>query len=76
MEVLAIRGYVIPLFGNQHSQPYGDLLVSDGRKKSWRKMKEDDDGVCYITFHRQRFLVRNIGSLYHPVFRLEEFHGY
>ena len=68
MYIEGVQGYVIPLFGNNHSQPYGSLIISDSGKRTTRRIKEDDDGTQYIVFQRKKFGVQNMGSLYNPKF--------
>lgn len=69
MKIIELRSYTIPMFGNEHVQPYGKLVVSDdsGRVVT-AKIMEDKDGNQYITVNKKRYCVRNAGTLYNPQF--------
>jgi len=67
-----LTGYTIPLFGNRRSLPYGKLLVSDGYARKQCEIRETKNGDQYIVFRRQRYGVKNAGTLYQPNYCLYE----
>lgn len=69
MVINKVKDYTIPMFGNEHIQPYGKLIVSDdnGRVVT-AKIMEDKDGNQYITVNKKREYIRNAGTLYNPQF--------
>ena len=66
IQILGIRGYIIPMFGNKRSQPYGKLLIADGRRKVILPIHDDTDGSQFIIHEWKRYYVHNVGSLYNP----------
>ena len=70
LAVIKTVEYTIPMFGNKHSNPYGKLLVTDGKTEKICKILEDLSGNLYVTFHRKRYIVKNYGTLYSPHFEV------
>ena len=73
-----VYDWIIPCDGNNHSIPYGTLLVSgivNGEtKKAYCKTYGDKYGDAtpqYIIFEGQRFIVHNKGTMYSPKIELE-----
>lgn len=74
IRVKSLIDWTIPTYGNNHSIPYGVLLVTDGKTEERCKTKNDlwtDHGRQYIVFKRRRYYVINKGSLYCPMLELE-----
>ena len=76
--IAKVFDWIIPYYGNNHSIPYGTLLVSgivDGKlKKAYCKTHGDKYGDTtpqYIIFEGQRFIVHNKGTMYYPKIELE-----
>lgn len=75
MRFVRFDSYVIPTYGNRHSEPYGRMLVEhNGVFRSVRFGEVDMQGRSFITFDRKQFFFRNDGSLYSPhiVFDMDE----
>ena len=69
MEIIELCGYTIPMFGNEHVQPYGKLIVSDDKGRVvTAQIKEDKNGNQYIGVNKKRYYIRNAGTLYNPQF--------
>lgn len=76
--IAKVFDWIIPYYGNNHSIPYGTLLVSgivDGKfKKAYCKTHGDKYGDTtpqYVIFEGQRFIVHNKGTMYYPKIELE-----
>ena len=76
--IAMVFDWIIPYYGNDHSIPYGTLLVSgivNGEsKKAYCKTfgdKYGDTTPQYIIFEGQRFIVHNKGTMYSPKIELE-----
>ena len=77
MQVVRLDSYVIPPYGNRHTEPYGRMQVEhNGKRKTVRFGERDSFGRSFIVFDRKRYFFRNEGSLYAPrfVFLSEENH--
>lgn len=68
MKIVKIQEYIIPTCGNKQIFPYGKLIVSDGENQKVCSIQSDSNGTQYILFNRKRFRIRNIGTLYAPVY--------
>lgn len=70
VSILETVSYVIPMFGNKRSVPYGKLRVSDGAKERIVPIKED--GIRqYFTLNYKRHYVQRKGPLYSSYWVLE-----
>ena len=67
IKIEELKNYTIPYCGNKRIQPYGDLVISDGESRKTCKI-QDDGAKQYFTFNRNRYYVRNAGTLYSPRF--------
>lgn len=73
-------GWTIPMFGNKHRCPYGGLIVkgtlNDGIEVNgvfWTKGdKYGDHTPQYIIINKHRYIVTNIGSIYHPKIEIKK----
>ena len=75
---ITIISWTIPMFGNRHTCPYGWLRVQGEIGKRYYdvsvKTKGDldtDKSPQYVVIGRQRYKVRNFGTLYFPQLALE-----
>lgn len=73
--------WIIPMCGNKHSIPYGWVEVigtlNDGTKvnkvfKTHGDKWEEHSPYQYIIINKQRYIVRNKGSLYFPKLEIEK----
>lgn len=71
IDIVELRGYTIPMFGNKRLLPYGSLVVTDGQDTKTVVIKEDG-AKQYFTFKRKRYYVKNEGSLYTPKFTIKK----
>lgn len=73
-QALGITKWVVPLYGNRFSQPYGVILCSDGTVQQICRTRQPEGGegcfAQYVFFRRRKYLVVNDGSLYRPKLRL------
>jgi hypothetical protein len=67
MRCVSILSYTVPLYGNHHIFPYGEMLVEHQGEEKVVKFSDFS-----ITFNRKRFFFRNVGDLYHPKFEFCE----
>ena len=83
IEILSVRTFdwTIPMYGNNHSIPYGSLLISgiiNGKKLTdickTHGDKVGDSTPQYVVFGGVRFKVRNKGSMYYPKIELERWY--
>ena len=58
-----VYDWIIPFCGNNHSIPYGTLLVSG--------IVNGETTPQYVIFEGQRFIVHNKGTMYSPKIELE-----
>lgn len=75
---ISLRNWTIPMYGNNHSIPYGTLRVRgeiDGKQVDVIvRTKGDLCGDCtpqYVVINRKRYKVRNLGTMYFPQLSLE-----
>lgn len=73
--------WYIPTYGNKHSMPYGWVKVNgvleDGTRingvfKTHGDLNTDHFTYQYIIINKQRYILRNTGSLYNPKFEIEK----
>lgn len=76
---VSIITWTIPMFGNRRSIPYGWLRVQGEIDKRYYdvavKTKGDldtDHTPQYVVIGRQRYKVRNFGTMYNPNLALEK----
>lgn len=49
LEVIKVINYTISLYGNKRILPYGDLVITNGEQTKTCAIKEDSNGLQYIT---------------------------
>lgn len=70
----------IPMYGNKHYCPYGGLIVkgtlNDGTEVNGCFMtkgdKYTDHSPQYIIINKQRYIVKNKGTIYHPELEIKK----
>lgn len=69
-QILRIVKWVVPMFGNDFSEPYGTLEITDGATTRLCRTHQAAAGQAYfpqyVCFNRRRWLVKNTGTLTHP----------
>lgn len=80
-----VKKWVIPLYGNKHTMPYGTLYVEISYKEHpFETMKyesfcvstkgdtiHDKEGYQYVTINRQRYRVITESSMWNPKIELK-----
>lgn len=70
VRIIGIAKYVIPLFGNKKGEPYGSLYVSCDGKAMKKRIRTARDGRLFFTANRNRYYVKNFGTLFSPMFAI------
>lgn len=79
--LVVVHDWYIPTCGNVHSRPYGWVkvngLLEDGTRvngvfKTYGDKWNEHSPYQYIIINRQRYILKNTGSLWNPKFEIKK----